>query len=245
MKDKDYRAYPLESYSSLKYLLDSPKDFLYYKEHPFEGSPSTLLGTAIHHYLQGNRHLVGVSPVSRVKKKEFKEFEDMFMESTQGEGIIVPSSMEHTLLTIYKNFTDSPHSTLFEGCENEKEFILEGDFPYKGKGDLYQPIRLGEIKSSSRATDATSFRWEALERHYDLQAYMYQKGYFSEGKEAFRYREHVFVVANTREPFDVKFYKASNDFLESGRKKYEIVKDRYTRYIVNKEVWVDNSLEEI
>ena len=72
ISESEYRALPIESYSSLKYLLSSPKDFLYYKNNPFKGSNSTLLGTAIHHYLQGNRHLVAFSTIDKRKKEMYK-----------------------------------------------------------------------------------------------------------------------------------------------------------------------------
>jgi len=110
LNDLEYRKLPYESFSSLKYLLDSPDAFLYQKEHPFQGSDSTLLGTAVHHMLQGNSHLVVYSTVDKRKKTEYAEFlRDFEEKNTSKEAIIVPCSFREKLDAIQENASKNPY----------------------------------------------------------------------------------------------------------------------------------------
>lgn len=231
LSDKDYRALPIESYSSLKYLLTSPKDFLYYKSNPFKGSNSTLLGTAIHHYLQGNRHLVAFSVIDKRKKEEYAQFVKDFNELSGDEGIIVPASFEKTLNAIMKNVNDNPKVLkLLNECQFEVPVIAEClGIKYKAKVDGLGEDYVLEIKSSSRATNAQEFKDEALERDYDLQANMYL--------HATHRRSHYFIRVATTAPFSVDAYKSSHEFLVSGAKKMGVVAERYKKYIQNGEEW--------
>jgi hypothetical protein len=207
LSDKDYRAYERESFSSLKYILKSPKDFLYYKEKPFSGSTASLLGTCIHHYLQGNRHLVAFSPYPKLKKhiEATEEFERNFRSTIDigEEGVIVPKSFEPKLNAIAKNFNEHRlASKLLSTCEFEKAYLFEiNGLPLKGKVDGVGPNGVVEIKSSSQATTFEEFKAEAEERDYDLQAAMYCM--------ATGCGTHYFIVVNTQEPFKVQVYKSS------------------------------------
>lgn len=240
--EKEYRAYERESFSSIKYILESPKSFLYYKEKPFQGSTSSLLGTCIHHFIQGNRHLVAFSNLSKIKKnaEAIKEFEDNFRQTSGEDGIIVPASFEPKINSIMKNVNEnSKVSKLLDKCEFEKAFLFEIDgVKLKGKVDGISKDYLLEIKSSSQATNALEFKEEAYDRNYDMQAYMYLRGS--------GIRDHYFIVVNTLEPFKVAIYKSSKEFLLSGEKKTKEAMRRYKKYILNKEVWDDsNEIEEI
>ncbi len=233
MSEKEYRATPYESFSSLKSLLKSPDEFKFYKENPFKGSNSTLLGTCIHHYLQGNRHLVAFSVVDRRKKEEYAKFESDFRELAGEEGIIVPKSFEVTLNHIMKSFNENPQAvSLVEGAEIEKAYLVEYEdrgeiFPYKCKLDGVGDDYVLEIKSSSQATTAAAFKQEVADRHYDLQAAMYL---YAANKS-----RHFFIVVNTVAPYNVKLYRTSDDTLENGRSKFFIIKAMYKKYIVSGE----------
>jgi hypothetical protein len=232
MNDSEYRALELESYSSLKYLLDSVDSFKHHKEKPFMGSLYTLLGTAVHHYIQGNRHLVTVCPIDGRKKKELDKFTEDWLElKTDPEAILVPVGFGPKLEVISKNIQENVYlPTILEGCEFEVpcQATLDG-VPVKGKCDAFnKDIKvLVEIKTSSKANNLETFREEAYERHYDLQAALYFKLYGA--------KQHYFVVVNTTEPYSVSVYRTSAAMLKSGEEKLKTVLERYTRYIVNGE----------
>ncbi len=139
LSDKEYRSLEVESFSSIKHILDSPTTFKHYKDKPFKGSPATLLGTAIHHYLQGNRHLVAFSHLIKIKKnaEAIKEFEDNFRLSAGEDGIIVPAAFEEKINAIMKNFNENSQAVSLVGqCEFEKAYLFEiNGVKLKGKAD--------------------------------------------------------------------------------------------------------------
>lgn len=237
--DAEYRKLAYESYSSIKYLLKGPEEYFYQKQFPFQGSPSCLLGTAIHNYLQGNRHLVAISRISRLKKKEFAEFESDFMEATNYEGIIVPLSFEEKLEHVMINFNDHLHaSEILKECKYEIPFLFEfNGVKMKGKVDGISEKNIVEIKTSSMAKTVDDFRNEAYVRDYDLQAFLYC---IATGR-----MDHLFVVANTTEPYGVNVYRTSKKMLESGEQKARICTENYKRYIERGEPFDCHEIKEL
>jgi len=242
LSDKEYRALELESYSSLKYLLDSPAAYIYNKQNPFTGNDSTLLGTAVHHILQGNSHLVINCPIDKRKRKEYEEWLRMLQETKhqEEETIIVPNAIWQKLEQIKESI---------EANANIKDVLYECVFEIpkkggyngvvvKGKADAFNPncFRIIEIKTSSLATDLTSFREEAVDRHYDVQADLYCKLYGA--------TSHMFIVVNTQPPFKVAVYKSGNAFLKGGAVKGAEMVRRYLKYIINGEKY-EPGIEEL
>lgn len=241
LSEKEYRAYPVESFSSIKHLLESPDIFKHFKEKPFKGSSATLLGTCIHHYLQGNSRLVGFQELPLIKKNTEAnvKFEKDFLEFVGEEGIIVPKAFEEKLKTIEKNFhTNKQAVKLLSVCEMEKAYLFDiNGVQLKGKIDGVTSDYIVEIKSSSQATNLQEFRAEAIERNYDLQAYMYTV--------AAKVLHHYFIVVNTVDPYKVAIYRSSYDFIAGGHAKAMIVTNRYRNHILNGEEWDDNIIEEV
>lgn len=230
LTEKEYRAYNLESYSSLKNLLDSPIKFMYYKNNPFKGSDSTLLGTCIHNYLQGNRHLVAFNTIKRTSKaakEEYEKFVTEFRDLAGEEGIIVPVSFENTIINIMKNASENKKvQKLLQGVQIEAPVIAEFQgLKYKAKIDGLGDEYVLEIKSSSQATTVSEFHDECLERDYDLQAFMYC--------HATGRNHHYFIVCNTTAPFKVEAYKTSPTTLTSGYTKFCKIVEDYQHYIIN------------
>jgi len=239
LSEAEYRALPIESFSSIKYILESPKIFQYYKEKPFKGSAATLMGTCVHHFIQGNRHLVAFNELSKTKKnaEAIAEFEQSFRAIAGDEGIIVPKSFEPKLNQIMTNFNSNAQAVkLIDKCVFEKAYIFQiNGVDFKGRIDGVGDDFVLEIKSSSQATTATEFKESAIDSDYDMQAYMYL--------QATGLKKHYFIVANTIEPFKVAVYKSSPEFIESGRKKAMEATERYKKYILGKAEW--NEEEEI
>jgi hypothetical protein len=241
LTNKEYRSLPYESYSSLKYLLDSPKDFLYYKQKPFTGSDSTLLGEAIHHYLQRNRHLVTFNYIDKRKKEEYAAFEADFRRIAGDEGLILPKSMEEKIEQIMKNINEHEaiQRILSDPIEFEAPFLFDIDgIKVKGKCDILTPTYVGEIKTSSQAKSLEQFRYEAKSRHYDMQAALYTQG--------LNRQDHYFIVCETTAPFNVSVFKSSSFLIESGKEKLRLAIDRYKRHILANEPFnASANIEEI
>lgn len=233
LSDKEYRSLNFESFSSIKHMLDSPETFKHYKEKPFKGSLATLLGTCIHHYLQGNKHLVWFQQLSNTKKnaEAIFEFKKQWIDMVGEEGLVVPKTFEPKLDSILMNLNKNKEVLkLLNGCEFEKAYTFYVDgLMLKGKLDGVGSDYILEIKSSGQATSAEEFKKEAYDRHYDLQAYLYQKAALKS--------DHYFIVVNTQEPFKVSLYKSSKEFMESGKTKALLAVDRYKKYILGGEEW--------
>lgn len=211
LSEKEYRAYDLESYSSLKYLLSSVSAFIRAEETPFTGNEYTLLGTAIHNYLQGCKNLVKFEPYIKCEI----DSEDL---------IVVPQSFKEKLDSILENLRNHAEvRSILESPTVKFEVPYLGKFKsleFKSKLDIVVNLqRVGEIKTSSKANSLEIFRKEAYERHYDLQAAMYLK---SSGA-----KEHFFIVVNTVYPYSVEYYPTSQIFINSGKVKLEKIERIY------------------
>lgn len=148
LSEEEYRAYPLESYSSLKSLLSSPEAFLRQQNNPFTGNAYTDLGTAVHNFLQGFEG-------DELIAQNHMGLWDSLKEYIQGQGsfLRLPSKQfEKAFIATYKKLQ------------------------YKGKCDIYAPAGIIEIKTSGKGVDLKTFRKEAYSRDYDLQAAMYCHG---------------------------------------------------------------------
>ena len=211
LSEKEYRSYPLESYSSLKLLLSSPEAFLKAKENPFLGNDFTLLGTAVHLLIQDMPDLVKFDPYTK-------------KETDHPELVVLPESFKEKLNEIRKNIPLEIHSIILDS-QTEIELPVKAEFKnlkYKGKLDIvYMKHMVGEIKTSSKATDLKTFRKEAYSRDYDLQAAMYC--------HALKLKKHFFIVVNTLPPYNVAYYDTSDHFLKSGFLKLEKVAKEYKK----------------
>ncbi len=237
LPEAEYRALKLESFSSLKALLSSVGEFKYLKENPFKGNNATLLGTAVHHYIQGEQKLVFVNDFNRTTK-EGKEKYTEFMANLPSDGIILTKTQGETLEKIYKNFLNSKKCVeILKGCEFELPFIMpfniDGkDIKIKGKLDAVNVTEgyTVEIKTSSAYSNIEEFREGSKQMQYDMQAALYTLMLEHEYKKPFK---HYFIVANTREPYNVERYTTSDKYLSDGKVKLNKALFLYKRHILD------------
>lgn len=236
ISEKDYRALEAESFSSIKALLKGPKEYFYYKETPFKGNVATDFGTAIHHLLQGNKHLIGFC--NRTNKTAFTEYEKIHMETVGEEGIILSLSYKDKFEAIEKAFRNEiqiPEIVSLFAYEVALEAMVE-DVRIKGKVDGLANGSILEIKTYGQGSGLEDFRRIAYSRHYDMQAYMYCMLSNS--------TKHYTLAVSTSEPYSIGMYMASEEYLDSGRKKFAIALARYKKYVVNKESY-ETQFEEL
>lgn len=228
LTDKEYRELKAESYSSLKHLLESPKAFFYQKEKPFTGSEATRLGTAVHHLLQGNKHMVGFPTMTRARRTEYAEFESDFIKKNGPESVLLGGASKEKFFNIEGAILANPKiAKVLKNCVFEPAFIGQGGIvEVRGKIDGVTEDSIVEIKTTYKGCDAESFRETVYARHYDLQAYMYQL--LSGGKP-----KHYFIVIETSPPYGTNVFQASEEILESGKKKFERVQKLYDEYVIH------------
>lgn len=99
------------------------------------------------------------------------------------------------------------------------------DLPFRGKADICLPGIVIDLKTTS---DINRFDESALHWNYDLQAALYL--------ELFGAFEFKYVVVDKRNP-EVKFFKFSSEFIESGYNKLNIATDNYYKYLDDKEFY--------
>lgn len=99
------------------------------------------------------------------------------------------------------------------------------DLPFRGKADICLPGIVIDLKTTS---DISRFDESALHWNYDLQAALYL--------ELFGAFEFKYVVVDKRNP-EVKFFKFSSEFIESGYNKLNIATDNYYKYLADKEFY--------
>ena len=250
LTDSEYRLIDCESFSSIKYLLDSPLEYRRNKVTPFTGSAATLLGTAIHHYLQGNRHLVAINPYKSTASEGFGEFKESFMESVGEDGVILPKSAEEKLNAIMMNFNANSFACdLMSKVEHEVPMFFEfNGVKLKGKGDGHITGLVSEVKSTGSCEDAWQFKQNAvIAKHYDLQAFMYLTGYgYTEEQFVAGDVKHYFIAALTRPPYTVNAYKLSYESYKRGEKKLYKVTSDYKKYIIRGEDFIpEPEIEEV
>lgn len=247
LTEEEYRALPVESFSSLKALLSSVHEFLHFKENPFKGNSSTLLGTAVHHYLQGNQNLVLVNDFSRTTKEGKAKFAE-FVENLPSDGVILTKAQGDTLQSIYKNFLNSQKCVdILKDCVFEVPHVINIEIdgsmvPVKGKVDAVN-IEEGyivEIKTSGAFFNIDEFREGSKQMHYDMQAALYCYMMEDLYKRPFK---HYFIVANTKAPFSVERYKTSSGYLNAGMKKAKDAIRKYKKHIIDQIPEDDNEVE--
>lgn len=215
---------PYESFSSLSKILVSVAEYKNNKLKPFKGNSSTQLGSAIHHYLQGNHQYVGVNPFER-RSKEGKiksaEFEEEFRKEHGRNAVILTKSQFEVVFEIYTQFiTNKKVSDLLKQCDFETELWYSPHESFNLKGYLDGiNVKKGiivEIKTSSYVNSLSEFRDSAYNRHYDMQAALYKIMAETIYQKPF---DHYFIVATTRAPHQIFLTKSSETFLKSGEEK--------------------------
>ena len=250
LTDAEYRAIDCESFSSIKYILDSPLEYLRNKNTPFKGSSATRLGTAVHHYFQGNRHLVAVNPYKSISSPEYPKYEAEFMESAGEEGIIITKAQGEVVNAIMTNFNAVSFATelLTDVKLEEPFFFTYNDVKMKGKVDAHSTNRVIEIKTTGSCEDAWQFKQNAvISKHYDMQAYGYLTG-LGYTEEQFKQGEvkHYFIVALTKPPYSVNVYRLSLESFISGGAKLNQASSAYKRFILDKQPYIPEPvLEEV
>lgn len=244
LSEQEYRSLPYESYSSLKTLLDkSPMEsFLHYKEKPFKGNASTILGSAVHLYIQGRSDLVMFHNKSIAAKSQAKV--NLFLANTNHEGVVLPIRFEPIIKLIMDN-VEKHHSIInfIKGAEVETAYTMNyKDVTLKGRLDFEKEDCIIDIKTTSSGVSRSEFKDTVTFSHYDMQAALYQ---LAVNKAKGILKPYYFIAISTREPFNCEIYKASETMLLNGLAKLDDCVDKYIKYIVNKEPWANNDIEEI
>lgn len=253
MGDAEYFALERLSFSSVKYILESPAKYLHKKQFPFTGSVYTELGTAIHMFLQGSKDMIAYEPdLSQIKTKEgvlakvpamtnegkalIKEFRE-----TLPKGVVaVPFETKELLLQVEENFSKNGEiSKLMKGVTSiEGAYIADvEELKFKGKVDFEGENFIIDLKSTGKSADPRGFRHTIRDSHYDLQAAIYLTMKADAQKVAVETLDYYIIAVETFAPYEVVPYQLSKETIEYGFEKLKEVVRLYKEFITPKKVY--------
>lgn len=214
------------SCSLLKPLLISPAHFKHALFSPFESTDAQDFGSLVHLLmLEPNavaREVAVYPGIARARDKDFAAFCDanlgrlVFDEPTFARARLLVDKV------IHQPYKGRPLGAFIE--EASREVSLYFTEPVSGlslriRPDIYHPDITFDLKTTRRGTVA-GFARDAVDLHYDLQAFMYTLGrsvFQGSAKPA----PFVFIAAETSEPSSVFILESDRDFLDNGARKFQ------------------------
>lgn len=250
MADAEYFALERLSFSSVKYLLDSPAKFLYQKQNPFKGNEFTDLGTAIHMYLQGSKDMIAYEPdLSNIKTKEGlisknpgmtnegKALIKTFRDALPKGVISVPFETRLLLSQVEDNFKTNPEiaNLMAEVTSIEDAYLGDIDgLKFKGKVDFEGKDFIIDLKSTGKSASINSFRYTIRDSHYDLQAAIYLTMKSETSGIPVELLKYYIIAVETFAPYEIIPYELSRETITQGFNKLKIVTELYRNFIQSK-----------
>lgn len=247
MADAEYYSIDRYSFSSLKYILTSPRKYLHQKQVPFRGNDATDLGNAIHLWLQGEKHLVFKEPdISHIKTKsgiiakeprmtdEGKKLLSDFKSTLPPGAFVIPHKFN--IEQLEENFRKNPDIQKILSKTDKIEMAHLGDIqglPFKAKCDFEGENCIVDLKTTGKGGDLDSFKHTLRSSHYDLQAAIYCTLKSQELGCSPLDISYYFVVCETFAPFEEYVYEVSQETLTEGLYKLDIAIHRLKNSIID------------
>ena len=245
----DYFSRPEMSQSRLKDFAVSPAYYQLRLKQPQEQTEAMAIGSAVHAALLEpevfKKNYVCINGVYDKRTKAGKENWALFCEENEGKEILSEREYDQ-IIRMRDSVFEHPkaNDVLSFDIEAEKEifFELEG-VPCKAKLDAIVPqINTVIDFKTARSSTAESFKRDAINMHYDLQAYWYYEAYKSlYGSYPDFY---AFIVVSKEEPYPVGVFQVDGEFLDRGRY-YALKYLRKFKECSERNVWPKNESEEV
>lgn len=223
------------SYSSIKWLLKSPKWFEYKRRNPDPETQALRDGRLVH------------SAILEPNKYDSFEFVDTSTKNTTKWKLAVEQYGAANTFTLKEKYMNDRIATAFlqndkcvsylNGAQTEVpivESIL--GLPIRGKADILGDDFVADIKTTSDGvnrivlndgTVKNQFEFTIKKYDYDLQAYLYT--------QLFNVDRFVWLVID-KATTDIGVFEASHETLESGRVKLEAALEIYNAFFVDEVV---------
>ena len=221
------------SYSSIKWLLKSPKWFDYKRRKPDPETQALRDGRLVH------------AEILEPQKYETFNFVDVSSKNTKKWKLAVEESGKANTFTLKEKYMNSRVSTAFlqndravsflSGAETEVPALeLIHNIPVRGKADIY---KAGEFVADVKTTNdgvksvdlkgggvTNQFKFTISKYDYDLQAYLYT--------QLFNVPDFWWLVVD-KTTTDIGIFKASAETLESGRLKLQAAMQIYEAFFID------------
>ena len=239
--DCEYHSIDAFSSSGCKSILKTPAHFkaLYIDKKFKRETEAMKLGTLVHTVVLDKRiNDLVLKPKIDMRRKGAKEEMDSFYSSLSRSALAVTEDEFATVAGIYESIMnnkwcfDHLASGLVEHCGLYTD--TEHGVKVKFKPDLIstEGKYILDIKTCQDA-GTRSFQRSAIDYGYDIQAYHY----LSSTIEMLEAKMHnfFFVCVEKEPPYAVKTYRAGDDLLTSGKRKYQQGIGMYARCLLTNE----------
>ncbi len=156
-----------------------------------------------------------LAPVNDGRRKEFKDWENSL---DNDNPIVKPSDVENATIMMNKFRYEQPE--IWFKLQNGVSEEPHADDEIKALLDLRYENEAFEWKTCN-STTIKDLRWDCHKFDYDLQAYHYLR---ATGLESF-----TFVFFKVEAPFQIRVYHCEPEFIQRGKEKWNIYKERYDR----------------
>ena len=222
------------SYSSIKWLLTSPKWFAHKLKKPSPETQALRDGTLVH-----------AAILEPVKYAEQFHFIDVSSKNTKTWKLAVEKygkANTYTMKEKYMNdriaaafLQNDACTTFLKGSETEVPAVFEYEgLPIRGKADIYKPGEyIADVKTTNdgvewitlkNGEEKNQFSFTIEKYDYDLQAYLYTL--------MFDVPDFYWLVVN-KTTTDIGVFKASEQTLDNGRLKLEAAVALYKAFFVD------------
>jgi hypothetical protein len=237
-----------QSCSLLKPLLASPAR---YKAQFFETrkcSDAMAFGSLLHNLVL-EPHLFHTQYVVVPGSGKLSAAESRAFAATHpGKTVLLDVEFQEMRLladrVLHRLFKGRPVARYLEEGIAEATFFYDDPVtgvPCRVRLDMWHPDFIFDLKTT-RHGEVLQFVRNAVDLHYDLQAYMYcLADALWEGRAVAR--PFVFLAANSQAPYPVHVLTAGSTFLDNGRAKYERALSLY-KACAELDYWPDGSADE-
>lgn len=221
------------SYSSIKWLLKSPKWFEYKRRNPDPETQALRDGRLVH------------AEILEPQKYDTFNFVDVSSKNTKKWKLAVEETGKANTFTLKEKYMNSRVSTAFlqndravsflNGAETEVPAVeLLNNIPVRGKADIYKAGHyVADVKTTNDGVKTidlkdgsvtNQFKFTISKYDYDLQAYLYT--------QLFDVPEFWWLVVD-KTTTDIGIFKASAETLESGKLKLQAALQIYEAFFID------------
>lgn len=214
------------SYSAMKFFQKSPKHYIHYITTPRKDpTPEMMLGSVVDCLLwtpdEFDKSYCVLPDLDRRTTKGKEEYKNILANS--GSKKIISDYVERLAKVVVKELKNNEHvmrvlNKVTQAQKTVKWTDEETGLPliaiYDGSGDKI----IAELKTAKSA-EPTQFAKDAYGLDYPLQCGMYMQG--SNAKSFY------YIVAEKEEPYGISVLKASDEYIEYGKKRLRFLLNEF------------------
>jgi len=216
--------YALSS-SSIKYLLDSPKEYARSLNYTSD-NPAFKTGRLIHLAALEPDKVDKIVHVVEVQSAVTKAYKEKVKEVGNANFVYTRKDYDRAMYTVDALLQNDVWQQLTRDAKFEVPgFDIVQGYPFRAKADVLGNGYIADLKTTS---DLKAFKYSAKKYNYDIQVYIYCKIFNIE------WNNFIFFAID-KSSGDLGTYDVTENFYNSGKDKVEYALKVYEQYFVKKE----------